>query len=180
MRCGLRWRCTTVVSRSRSPRSRAARSGPRKRGPSSRKRRKLVRALYEGEFRHMTREPVPLTTLTEARERLVADIHGALTDGDRAFLLSVKGRRPDWSLIDLPDVAGWSSESPACGPQSPRGCPGRGARRPTAARRRAPAAPLAPRSCRLESASGSSTCLPTDKVLSMFDAWKGGAGTSCR
>ena len=41
-----------------------------------------------------------------ALERLVADIHGALTDGDRAFLLSVKGRRPDWSLIDLPDVAG--------------------------------------------------------------------------
>lgn len=69
-------------------------------------RRKPVRALYEGEFRHMTREPVPLTTLTEARERLVADIHGALTDRDRAFLLSVKGRRPDWSLIDLPDVAG--------------------------------------------------------------------------
>ena len=54
----------------------------------------------------MTREPVPSVALTEARERLVADIHGALTDRDRAFLLSVKGRRPDWLLIDLPDVAG--------------------------------------------------------------------------
>ena len=69
-------------------------------------RRKPVRGLYEGEFRDMTREPVPLSALIEARERLVSDIHGALTDGDRAFLLSVKGRCPDWSLIDLSDVAG--------------------------------------------------------------------------
>ena len=69
-------------------------------------RRKPVRALYEGEFRDMVREPVPLRALIEARERLVSDIHGALTDKDRAFLLSVKGRCPDWSLIDLPDVAG--------------------------------------------------------------------------
>ena len=69
-------------------------------------RRKHVRALYEGEFRDTAREPVPLSALIEARERLVSDIHGALADGDRAFLLSVKGRCPDWSLIDLSDVAG--------------------------------------------------------------------------
>ena len=74
-------------------------------------RRKHVRALYEGEFRHMTREPVPLIMLTEARERLLADIHDAFTGGDRAFLLSVRGRRPDWSPIDLPDVAGCRSSN---------------------------------------------------------------------
>ena len=70
-------------------------------------RRKHVRALYEGEFRDMAREPVPLSALTEARERLVSDIHGALTDEGRAFLTVGKGpATSDWSLIDLSDVAG--------------------------------------------------------------------------
>ncbi len=69
-------------------------------------RRRDIAGLYDGEFRQMTRDPVPLRTLLDARERLVAEIHGALTDEDRAFLLSVKGREPDWSLIDLPDIAG--------------------------------------------------------------------------
>ena len=53
----------------------------------------------------MAREPVPLRAPIEARERFVSDIHGALTGKDRAFLSSVKGRRPDRSLIDPSDVA---------------------------------------------------------------------------
>ena len=68
-------------------------------------RRRDIRALYDGEFREMVREPVPLNLLPDARERLVDGIHPAFSDRDRAFLLSVKGRRPDWSLFDLPDVA---------------------------------------------------------------------------
>ncbi len=68
-------------------------------------RRRDIAGLYGGEFREMTREPVPLRTLLDARERLVADIRAAMTEEDRAFLLSVKGRQPDWSLIDLPDIA---------------------------------------------------------------------------
>ena len=68
-------------------------------------RRRDIAGLYGGEFREMTREPVPLRTLLDARERLVADIRAALVEEDRAFLLSVKGRQPDWSLIDLPDIA---------------------------------------------------------------------------
>ena len=68
-------------------------------------RRRDISGLYDGEFRQMTREPVPLPTLLDARERLVADIRAAMTEEDRAFLLSVKGRQPDWSLIDLPDIA---------------------------------------------------------------------------
>ena len=68
-------------------------------------RRRDIAGLYEGEFREMTREPVSLRTLLDARERLAAEIRGALTEEDRAFLLSVKGRRPDWSLIELPNVA---------------------------------------------------------------------------
>ena len=68
-------------------------------------RHRDIAALYDGEFKEMTREPVPLQTLLDARERLVADLHAALTEEDRAFLLSVKGREPDWSLIDLPGIA---------------------------------------------------------------------------
>ena len=68
-------------------------------------RHRNIARLYDGEFREMTRESVPLQTLLDARERLVATIHAVLTDEDRAFLLSIKGRRPDWSLIDLPGVA---------------------------------------------------------------------------
>ena len=68
-------------------------------------RRRDIAALYDGEFREMTREPLPLRMLLDARERLVAGIHATLAGRDRSFLLSVKGPRPDWSLIDLPDVA---------------------------------------------------------------------------
>jgi len=68
-------------------------------------RRRDIAGLYDGEFREMVREPVPLKTLLDARERLVAVLHAALTEEDRAFLLSVKGRKPDWSLIDLPGIA---------------------------------------------------------------------------
>ena len=68
-------------------------------------RRRDIAGLYDGEFREMVREPVPLQTLLDARERLVEALHAAFTEEDRAFLLSVKGRKPDWSLIDLPGIA---------------------------------------------------------------------------
>ena len=68
-------------------------------------RRRDIAGLYDGEFREMVREPVLLQTLLDARERLVSALHAELTKEDRAFLLSVKGRKPDWSLIDLPGIA---------------------------------------------------------------------------
>ena len=68
-------------------------------------RRRDIADLYDGEFREMVREPVPLQTLLDARERLVAALHAVLAEEDRAFLLSVKSRKPDWSLIDLPGIA---------------------------------------------------------------------------
>ena len=68
-------------------------------------RRRDIAGLYDGEFREMAREPVPLEMLLDAREQLVAALHALLTEEDRAFLLSVKGRKPDWSLIDLPGIA---------------------------------------------------------------------------
>ena len=68
-------------------------------------RRRDIAGLYDGEFREMVREPVLLQTLLDVRERLVSALHAELTEEDRAFLLSVKGRKPDWSLIDLPGIA---------------------------------------------------------------------------
>lgn len=67
--------------------------------------RKDIAATYEAEFRTMTRDPVSLEELTDARERLIATIHAMLTDDDRAFLLSVKGREPDWERLGLEGVA---------------------------------------------------------------------------
>ena len=68
--------------------------------------RKDIRILYENALRNITLTPVSLDSLVEARERLVSGIHAALTDKDRDFLMSVKNRKPDWTLLDLPDIAG--------------------------------------------------------------------------
>jgi predicted nucleotidyltransferase component of viral defense system len=66
--------------------------------------RKDIAATYQAEFKDMTSEPVTLEALLEAHERLIATLHMMLTDGDRAFLLSVKGMAPDWSLLGLDGV----------------------------------------------------------------------------
>jgi predicted nucleotidyltransferase component of viral defense system len=66
--------------------------------------RKDIRAVYEAEFKDMTSEPVALDDLLEARETLVKTLRSALTDDDRKFLLSMKSREPDWSLLDLKGV----------------------------------------------------------------------------
>ncbi len=66
--------------------------------------RKDISKLFETEFREMTEEPVSLDDLLEVRERLIAHVQKAFTDKDRAFLLSVKSREPDWSLLELEGV----------------------------------------------------------------------------
>lgn len=66
--------------------------------------RKDISTIYESEFQEMTREPVTLKDLLETREQLVGEIRRSFTDHDRQFLLSVKGRNPDWSLLGLPGV----------------------------------------------------------------------------
>ena len=42
--------------------------------------------------------------LVEAREQLIFTIRSAMTDKDRAFLMSVRRMRPEWSLIELEGV----------------------------------------------------------------------------
>jgi len=66
--------------------------------------RKDIAGMFEREFREMTEAPVTLDDLLETRERLIKEIHGHLSDEDRAFLLSIKSREPDWSLLDLKGV----------------------------------------------------------------------------
>ena len=60
---------------------------------------------YNGEFKKMTRSEVSLDTLTCVWNKLVNGLHCSFTDEDRKFLLSVKAKRPDWSLIDAPDCS---------------------------------------------------------------------------
>lgn len=66
--------------------------------------RKDITESFEREFKDMTERPVTLDNLLQARERLIQEIHDGLTDEDRAFLLSIKGRKPDWSLLDLEGI----------------------------------------------------------------------------
>ena len=68
-------------------------------------RRKDIKQAYENEFRSMTREPVSLEALLDARERLIATLHQMLTEDDRAFLLSLKAKRPDWALLGFDGIA---------------------------------------------------------------------------
>ncbi|MDG6778272.1 nucleotidyl transferase AbiEii/AbiGii toxin family protein [Thiomicrorhabdus sp. zzn3] len=66
---------------------------------------KDITDIYANEFENMTRERVELAELLEARTQLVQQIRQALTDADKAFLLSVKKRSADWSQFVYPEVA---------------------------------------------------------------------------
>ena len=66
-------------------------------------------AIYEGEFANMVEKDVSLDELIAVREQLVELIHQGLTDKEKEFLLSFKGRKPNWGLLGLDGV----SELPA-------------------------------------------------------------------
>jgi predicted nucleotidyltransferase component of viral defense system len=68
-------------------------------------KRRDIATVFEREFKTMARDPVTLEELLQTREDLIAGINRALTDDDRRFLLSVKGKTPDWSLIGFPQAA---------------------------------------------------------------------------
>lgn len=57
---------------------------------------------YDGEFRGMTVEELPLATLLQARERLIEEIQGRTrTASARRFLTSFHQIEPDWTAIGL-------------------------------------------------------------------------------
>lgn len=65
---------------------------------------KDISGLYEGEFRSMAQEDVPLHELETTRERLVDLIHASLTEQERQFLLTFKRCAPEWTLLGLQGV----------------------------------------------------------------------------
>jgi predicted nucleotidyltransferase component of viral defense system len=60
--------------------------------------------LYRAEFEGMTYEPVDLERLEDTLLKLVIQIHKALNDSDRRFLLDLKKGNADWQKFALPEA----------------------------------------------------------------------------
>jgi predicted nucleotidyltransferase component of viral defense system len=63
--------------------------------------RKDISGIYENEFFQMTEIDVSLEELLETREKLIFDINNSMTENERQFLLSVKSKTPDFSLLEM-------------------------------------------------------------------------------
>lgn len=63
-----------------------------------------IEPLYRAEFEDMIYEPVVLERLQETLKQLVHEIHNAMTDEDRHFLLALKQGTQDWRNFSLPEV----------------------------------------------------------------------------
>jgi hypothetical protein len=53
----------------------------------------------------MTREPIALDALIEAREAMIGTMIAAMPDEHRHFLIGFKQGEPDWSLLDVPNAS---------------------------------------------------------------------------
>ena len=56
---------------------------------------------YERNFIGMTIEPVELSALQAARERMLRELQDGLDADERAFLLSLVAGRPQWALLGI-------------------------------------------------------------------------------
>lgn len=71
---------------------------------------------YQSTFVGMTREPVTLETLLQARARLFGELPTRISDKHKAFLVGLARAAPDWSLLeckhakDLPAIR-WRIEN---------------------------------------------------------------------
>ncbi len=63
-----------------------------------------ISPLYKTEFEGMTFEPVGLERLQETLPVLLSQIHKALNDDDRRFLLALKEGNADWKKFVLPEA----------------------------------------------------------------------------
>ena len=63
-----------------------------------------LHAIYEQQFKGMTKEEVSLDELVQTRELLVKTINDDLTEAERKFLLSIKLAEPQWELINIEGV----------------------------------------------------------------------------
>lgn len=59
---------------------------------------------YDNNFDGMTTQKVPIKALLDARERLVAEIHGGLSANEKAFLISLAAAQPDWGKLAIPHL----------------------------------------------------------------------------
>jgi hypothetical protein len=60
-----------------------------------------VSGEYEGTFKGMTAEPVELTALLAARERMVKELQAGLDAAEREFLVSLARNEPKWDLLGI-------------------------------------------------------------------------------
>jgi predicted nucleotidyltransferase component of viral defense system len=56
---------------------------------------------FEATFRGMTAEPVELEPLLSARDRMIAELQAGLDTNERAFLLSLARKEPNWALLGI-------------------------------------------------------------------------------
>jgi hypothetical protein len=56
---------------------------------------------YEHGFKGMTAEPVELSVLLAARERMMSELQNGLDADERRFLLSLVAGRPEWPLLNI-------------------------------------------------------------------------------
>jgi hypothetical protein len=63
-----------------------------------------ISALYRAEFESMTYEAVSIEQLEQTFIKMVRNIHAAITDVDRNFLLALKRGTPDWKMFALPEA----------------------------------------------------------------------------
>jgi len=61
-------------------------------------------AAFENTFVGMTKNPIDLQTLEKAREDLIRKVRSSFTEADKQFLMTVKNRNPDWSLLPLEGI----------------------------------------------------------------------------
>jgi hypothetical protein len=63
-----------------------------------------IEPLYREELAGLTHSPVGLEQLRETLPRLVKELHAAMTDADRRFLLALKQGTQDWRDFPLPEA----------------------------------------------------------------------------
>ncbi len=66
--------------------------------------RKNLNEVYETEFAQMTDIPITVNALETAREKLITTIYKDMTAAEKEFLLTFKGKNPQWELLDLPNI----------------------------------------------------------------------------
>ena len=68
-------------------------------------RRKDIQHEFTHGFEGMTADEVTLDELLEARETLIAEIAGKMSQAHKDFLMRFKRGEPDWSLLGVPGAA---------------------------------------------------------------------------